>query len=328
MVQNREVVTRTPAISGNARSKLESAVSHETKTTKVVDKVLSTPIHLSLGEVLGASKDISQEISNRIRYHKTVEPAPAANAEPEHVSVNFSKILRRRLIRLPMQCNNVDSVDFVLDTGSEINVINQALWQKLGVPLDSGPPVKLRDANGGTVILTGIVHGLHLRYGPIESSTNFYVSNRAPFVGLLGLPWMSENGVSLSIQPEHGEVHLTFAAYPEKIIILPGIPDDSDDPIAPESYMMEIVEDSDENPGTKSSASQPAEIGEAPPMNTVIPTADPVSKTSEDPENVEEEPDNPENMSLGPSDEFVDAQEQFTTELDDEALTTQFSYDS
>ncbi|TCD60546.1 hypothetical protein EIP91_009873 [Steccherinum ochraceum] len=316
-------VNISPIVSGTPRAKRESAVSQEHKASAVVTKLLNTPINLSFGEVLGVSKDIAQEFQNKLRYHKTPAETDAATAAVQtsealegevEVAANFSRALRRKLIRLPMQCNNINTVDFVLDTGSEINVISQDLWKRLGVPLDGGPEVILRDANGGLVSLNGIAHDLHMRYGPIETAANFYVSNRAPFVGLLGLPWMLENGVTLAIQPDNGEVHLTFAAYPEKIIILPGMHDsvqDIDGPIFPESFMAEIVDMPNDSSPTDASAIVPMEIGETPPTDAPISTDNPVSSYTDIPE-IPGSPllRDPEDMSSDESVEFVDASAQ------------------
>ncbi|TCD60494.1 hypothetical protein EIP91_009969 [Steccherinum ochraceum] len=254
-------VTPNPTTSAADKDKKDerrrkSAVSNTVIPAQVVDKLLSTPIHLSIGEVLGVSREISQELQDKLRYKK------AEAFSPTQASSNFTNTTRdttrAMLIRLPLHCNErAFPMDFVVDTGSEINVVSTAVWKKLRVPLDRKAAITLKDANGGLLRLDGLIRNIRLQYGEIETFADFYVSSKAPFAGLLGLPWMSQNSISVKMDPT-GEVEIRFCEKPEEIVILPGLVDKDEEEAEydyGQTYMAQIVDMEDVQPTIQASDS-------------------------------------------------------------------------
>ncbi|KAH8102972.1 hypothetical protein BXZ70DRAFT_1057676 [Cristinia sonorae] len=147
----------------------KSVLSERTTPDKLLEQVLSSPV----------------SVTEYLKYKK---------ADVVVGSTNIVRTSREPLIRLPMNCNG-HSVDFVVDTGSEINLISQEVWKRLKLPMDRSKGGSMKDANGGLV-----------------TQADFYVTQNAPFTGLLGRPWQRGNAVSISEKPDG-----TYIEFPSKL---------------------------------------------------------------------------------------------------------------
>ncbi|KAH8069337.1 hypothetical protein BXZ70DRAFT_873315, partial [Cristinia sonorae] len=170
----------------------KSVLSERTTPDKLLEQVLSSPVSVTVGEVLGSSKEVSHCLQEYLKYKK---------ADVVVGSTNIVRTSREPLIRLPMNCNG-HSVDFVVDTGSEINLISQEVWKRLKLPMDRSKGGSMKDANGGLGQLIGRVDNVPLTCGNVVTQADFYVTQNAPFTGLLGRPWQRGNAVSISEKPD------------------------------------------------------------------------------------------------------------------------------
>ena len=207
--QNKEIVKPLPR---------QSAISEQAPPINVVNKLLNTPVTISVGEMIGSSKEVAAKLSELLKYRQqraSLEAVPAVT--------HLTRARKGELIVLPMKCQGVP-VEFIVDTGSEINIVSEDIWHKIGMPLDKSNKGSMADANGGLGSLMGTIEGVPLSYGHIQMEGDFYVSANAPFQGLLGRPWQVDN--EISIKERSDGTHLEFPPYDREggsseVLILP-----------------------------------------------------------------------------------------------------------
>ncbi|OBZ66245.1 hypothetical protein A0H81_13709 [Grifola frondosa] len=130
-------------------------------------------------------------------------------------------------------------VNFIIDTGSQLNVISEKVWKSIvQTPMDKSRAITMNDANGGSGELLGLVSDIPLKFGHISTTFNAYVAPNPPFEGLLGRPWQIKNKVGIREKDEG--TYLTFEGrpgYPDsEVLVTPYRTDDSQDAA---SYMIE-----------------------------------------------------------------------------------------
>ena len=179
-------------ISKNTSTPRQSALSGQVPPITVVNKLLNTPVTMSVGEVLGTSKEVAAKLNDLLKYRQAKTLTDTQPAEANLVSK-----AKASLIRVPMSCNGTN-IEFVLDTGSEINVLSYDTWKNLRIPIDKTKGGRIKDANGGIGHLLGRVDNVPLEVGHIRTIGDFYVSKNAPFQGLLGRPWHSDNEIVIA----------------------------------------------------------------------------------------------------------------------------------
>ena len=167
----------------------QSQVSAQVGETQVVTTILNTPVTMKIGEVLASSRELSDQLSSLI---KRKNPRPAV--------VNHAVISPKdagKLIRIPLRIENY-KVSGIIDTGSELNVINRKIIRGLSeAPVDPRRKVVMNDANGGAGNLRGHMSGVLLKCGNVETFANLYVGDEVPFDLLLGRPWQRDNLVTI-----------------------------------------------------------------------------------------------------------------------------------
>ena len=108
-----------------------------------------------------------------------------------------------QLIVVPLRIENC-RINAILDTGSEINMVNQKELQGLSeVIINPDHQIVMKDANSGTGVLQGQIPHLVLKCGHLQTSGTFFVGPEdLPFNMLLGRPWQRNNLVSIDEWPE------------------------------------------------------------------------------------------------------------------------------
>ncbi|EPQ50261.1 hypothetical protein GLOTRDRAFT_134130 [Gloeophyllum trabeum ATCC 11539] len=171
---------------------LQSKISETTNSNKVLDKILSTPLTLSVGEVIGVSKDITHQLQDAIRYKRPTQPQNGTLVA--HTVITHD---RDALIKLSMECDG-RPLDAIVDTGSQLNIVHKKVWQLyIRRPMDRSRRITMHDANGGDGVMEGLVQNVPLTCGGIRTWANLYVAEHAPFDLLLGRPWQRGNQISI-----------------------------------------------------------------------------------------------------------------------------------
>ncbi|TBU21914.1 hypothetical protein BD311DRAFT_677247, partial [Dichomitus squalens] len=100
-------------------------------------------------------------------------------------------------------------IDFIVDTGSELNIISKDVYDTFeGLMINPAEAVTMRDANGGSSKLLGLVREIPLKVGPIYTPIDAYVSSSPAFAGVLGRPWQREH--QIGIEEREDGTYLTF----------------------------------------------------------------------------------------------------------------------
>ncbi|KAF4602467.1 hypothetical protein EYR40_005674 [Pleurotus pulmonarius] len=229
----------------------QSELSTQVDMHKVVKSILNTEVLLSLGDILGTSKELSDEVSDQLRRKNPKPPAETnsnrlnngskPNLVPNGVNPNTSKPrptsapgLRSHhiesqgttlsssvtspreepalvhyqngnrptagtLIYTQWSCDgSPTAVESIIDTGSQLNIINASLVPEfICSPIDPAMRQNIIDASSGAKELKGLIRGVSLRNGDIETVADLYVGEGVPFQLLLGRPWQVNNRVSI-----------------------------------------------------------------------------------------------------------------------------------
>ena len=222
---NRRTAEYQPPRAFNRTLPRQSEISRQVPPMTLINKVLNTPMTVSVGEMIGSSKEIAAQLQNLLRYRQNQSDENAPRVE---VRSNLVEKLQHPLIRLPMSCHGVPG-DFILDSGSEINIISEDMWKQLKIPINRRKRASIRDANDGRGDLEGSIKNLTLSCGHVDTFGDFYVSKTAPFDGLLGRPWHSQNQITVSDRTDG--THILFPPMDQEDIdseIIVGTPEPSE----------------------------------------------------------------------------------------------------
>src|SRR6202050_5778747 len=96
----------------------QSTVSAHVDTMAVRTQLLSTPVQLQVGEVLGVSKELSALLNESIKL-KSGKPLFAPS---------FITRTRGVLIKLQLECDG-NPITEIVDTGSQLNIVSKAVWK-------------------------------------------------------------------------------------------------------------------------------------------------------------------------------------------------------
>src|ERR1700683_2740477 len=94
----------------------QSAVSAHVDTMAVLTQLLSTPVQLQVGEVLGVSKELSAFLNESIKL-KLGKPL---------VATSFITRTRGVLIKLQLECDG-NPITAIIDTGLQLNIVSKAV---------------------------------------------------------------------------------------------------------------------------------------------------------------------------------------------------------
>ncbi|KIP01262.1 hypothetical protein PHLGIDRAFT_80798 [Phlebiopsis gigantea 11061_1 CR5-6] len=87
-----------------------------------------------------------------------------------------------------------EKVTFLIDSGSELNIISRRVWEQTNVPVDAdGSRWTLRGIGGEPVALLGCCRDAPVQLGGKNFDHHFFVSTRehGPYDAILGQPWLS-----------------------------------------------------------------------------------------------------------------------------------------
>jgi hypothetical protein len=84
-----------------------------------------------------------------------------------------------------MECNG-RPVIAIIDTGSELNVVNKAICTDIDIPMNAHHKLTMNDANSSKGVLQGHLTKVPLTCGGIMTYANMYVGDKVLFDMLLG----------------------------------------------------------------------------------------------------------------------------------------------
>ncbi|EIW51202.1 uncharacterized protein TRAVEDRAFT_137787, partial [Trametes versicolor FP-101664 SS1] len=175
-----------------------SDVSKTVDPVKIAEKLLDLPVTLPVREIAGCSREVASSLIDMLKLKK-VDTVPVASILPR---TNLITSRTGSLIRLQMECNFMP-VTFIVDTGSQLNIISEAVCKNIvRRPINLGAAIAMKDANGGTGHLLGLVENIPLKLGHISTPINAFIAENPPFDGLLGRPWQQAHKISIVEKPD------------------------------------------------------------------------------------------------------------------------------
>ncbi|RDB20397.1 hypothetical protein Hypma_012503 [Hypsizygus marmoreus] len=187
-VTHYENATERGPLKSNRPSR-QSQISAQVGDKQVVTQILNAPVILCVGEVLASSKEVSEQLANLVKRRN---PQPAIVGHTLASTKDAGK-----LIKIPLKIEEMHVMG-IIDTGSELNVINQRIIRGLTEnPVDPRRNAIMNDANGGAGSLKGHISDVILKCGSVETLANLYIGDSVPFDLLLGWPWQRENLVTI-----------------------------------------------------------------------------------------------------------------------------------
>ncbi|KIK20429.1 hypothetical protein PISMIDRAFT_13016 [Pisolithus microcarpus 441] len=105
---------------------MTSPLSQSADPKAIVDCILATPMTLSLGEVIGASRDVSHHLQELIRYkcQPIIQSVRVVDGTP--LIASYLTLTSSPLITINLTCNG-RQVTAVIDSGSTLNVVKSSI---------------------------------------------------------------------------------------------------------------------------------------------------------------------------------------------------------
>ncbi|KAK7686651.1 hypothetical protein QCA50_010251 [Cerrena zonata] len=179
---------------------------------KILDEILEQPMTMPLKYYLGTSKELSEDLRERLKPKAPATPPGISNDKPtvtekakaDFINTNNPMVAaatiykaKETLIRLRMECDGMP-ITAIIDTGSQLNIAHQDVWKHIiARPIDKQNRVSMNDANGGESKLKGLVANVPLNCGSVRTYASIHVGDKVPFDLLLGRPWQRGNFVSI-----------------------------------------------------------------------------------------------------------------------------------
>jgi hypothetical protein len=172
----------------------QSELSARISETQIVDRLLDVPVTFKVGEILAVAPRIASNVADVIKPRNVKAPVYRAT---QAVPQNKPRVTKSPLIRLRMKIND-EPVVAIIDTGSQLNVVNKKIWSSIiQLPMDVTQVLHMNDANGGEGELRGLISDVPLTCGSITTTADLYVGEHVPFDLLLGRPWQRGNLVTI-----------------------------------------------------------------------------------------------------------------------------------
>ena len=173
---------------------IQSELTKQAKPDQILDRILKTPLTMSVGEVIGTSRDISHQLQELMRGKR-----PTPTSKVEFISAYMNSDSKQPLVRTEVRCEG-KPILAVIDTGSEMNVASEEVWKNCmtNLILDKSITPKLVAANGSVTTVLGVVHKAPLICGgALATPTDIFILKDPPFQLLLGRPWQCSSLVTI-----------------------------------------------------------------------------------------------------------------------------------
>lgn len=200
----------------------------------MVKKVMLTPVTLTLRELLGSAPDVLKQIHDYMKltrpkldhafyanlpipspyyqemqdtdshydtesksqgYVNQISSGTIAAVTPNDKSLAFHH-QDARLICIKMRFSNGLTVNAVIDSGSELDIVKDSIYEQTGLPIDMTESTMMNDINQNKKVLQGRLHNVKLTTGTLVTTTGLWVAP-LPFALLLGRVWARQNRISI-----------------------------------------------------------------------------------------------------------------------------------
>lgn len=183
--------------------RLASSLSETTPISAIGEKLMDTPVALTLREVLASSSDIATYMQDQTRKrHVLIDPhfenmvlsqAPAPSVPPI-VEVNNASLIplyANPSVRATAMLDCQIKANSLLEGGSEVNVMPQRTFDKLDFPIDTDIMWKINSFGSKSPLdgCVGVCHGLPVDIGGVEVKVPDFVVEKSGHDLLLGRPW-------------------------------------------------------------------------------------------------------------------------------------------
>ncbi|KAH9885624.1 hypothetical protein C8Q73DRAFT_659535, partial [Cubamyces lactineus] len=113
------------------RQPMQSKVSQHVQPMNILDRILNTPLTMSVGEVIGTSREITQCLQDVIKNRRqtATETTPKSLNVPENISAAMVHLQSKRpLIEIMMHCDGMP-IKAIVDTGSMMNIVSEETYR-------------------------------------------------------------------------------------------------------------------------------------------------------------------------------------------------------
>jgi hypothetical protein len=205
----RAAASTEPAEAGSRNTqkfRLASELNETTPIAKIGEKLMDTPVALTLREVLAASSEVSTYVYDMTRKRRRVidpnleamvmptEPVPTS--VPPVVHINASTITPMYACpsgRAKVMVDGHLRVDALLDNGSEVNLMPQRIFEQLDLPIDTDIGWKINTFTTGSDTeahgCLGVCHAVPVDIGGVEVRIPIFIVENSNQDLLLGRPW-------------------------------------------------------------------------------------------------------------------------------------------
>jgi hypothetical protein len=217
--QDVEMKDNTPQRPRQAQYRFTSDVQEGISIDKIQDQIMSTAITLPFKEIIGISPDLQKRFANMT---KTRREYTAKTGEFEYSNTHEAN--KRLMLTLDPDDDLEGVVDayagaitspssrffamstgrfegtfggirvsFMIDSGSELNLVSQNVFEQANLPLDAdGTRWSLRGINGDPVPLLGCCRDVPITIGGHHFDHHFFVSSRnnSKTDVIIGQPWL------------------------------------------------------------------------------------------------------------------------------------------
>ena len=197
----------TPTVHASDHTKkyrLASGLDETTPISAIGEKLMDTPVSLTLREVFASSSSIATYMHDQTRKRRVpidshlesmvLSTAPAPSSVPPIVEINNASLVPLYAApsgRVSATLNGQAKVGSLLDDGSEVNIMPRRTFDKLDFPIDMDIQWKIssfgpKSPPDGCV---GVCHGLPVDIGGVEVKVPVFVVEESSHDLLLGRPW-------------------------------------------------------------------------------------------------------------------------------------------
>ena len=191
------------------RHKYQSPVEAGLDVQPLVNRLLDSTVTLSSRELLAIAPDVRKLVKDAVTSKRVAINAVEAVEDPTPYSVNvhgseefpltrdFGRYLRSpraAVDTLPLRVINPTFPNDVrptciLDSGAQMVIMREDVWQRIDVPIISNKAIKLEAANNSTSYTLGMIQDLPVTLGTVTVLLQVQVVRDAPFEVLLGRPF-------------------------------------------------------------------------------------------------------------------------------------------
>ncbi|KAG5220514.1 hypothetical protein IMY05_C4577000200 [Salix suchowensis] len=159
----------------------QSELSNQASVPGIIKDLLEIPVSLRLKELLGISKDLSHAFTEQLRLRNPKQLIGSNLGAPSMENLPNKELNGSKPNSVPNrnQDRSPPAIDFIRS------------------PIEADTKKQIIVASSGAKELKGLIRGVSLRNGDIETFADFYIGEGVPFQVLLGRPWQVENKVSI-----------------------------------------------------------------------------------------------------------------------------------